>query len=585
MMPTVPLDVVAAESDSPFPSMSLQFLQDLGMDSSDYHFMFRTPRSPASNVSVVGDGTSRIANAESVQGHAPTTVSHPLLDGHTDTRPEALGSTGDMDPYILRKYRTDDHGTFKFKQLAICLAQDEPFPVQFLLSQPLLFGKSQEQAGHATPGEAYLKTQLEQLVPAEMGNRLISLWFKFAAAQYPIFSSAAIPNPNKSSAHLLAAVYGIAVPFAMHDDKLCIDLAYEAFPYSTLAQVLNRSLATDLHSPSLETVQTLLLLVLRPSPSPLVSDASHRWNLMGSLVSAAVNVGLHLNPATWALPGTYVALRRRLSFLIYSTDRLLAASLGKPPLIDRDNWLVTSLLHSDRLDSNVPDADWQCLCKLAVVAALVDEALAKLYSLRILQSASQKPELSDMAMSLARNLHESVHHDDHPYATNQSHQRPMHLSLAICDLAYHYTYLLLHRAAMRTFHHLENLDGSPHLAAQAQIVRQSTRDCTEGFHAFIKNLKAEDVNGVWPPWAQAAISSLCFTQLTMVASAPTHDEALDWIKRLQMTRTELRLKAKSFPILRLGLLRIDSIFWRGVDNVLHLQPHVSQAFTSFEAIT
>ncbi|GJN78874.1 hypothetical protein PLIIFM63780_002385 [Purpureocillium lilacinum] len=559
--------------------MSLQFLQDLGMDSSDYHFMFRTPRSPASNVSVAGDGASRSVNALSLQRDTPTTTSLPLLDGHTDTKPEALGLTGDMDPYILRKYRTDNHGVFKFKQLAVYSVQEQPFPVQFLLSQPSLFGKSLEQTGHATPGEAYLRTQLEQLVPSTMGKRLISLWSKFAGAQYPIFSSAAMPDPETSPAHLLAAVYAIAVPFAMHDDKLCIDLAYDAFPYSTLSQVLNTSLAPDLHSPSLETVQTVLLLVLWPSSNLLVSDASHQWNLMGALVAAAINVGLHLDPTPWGLPTANVALRRRLSFLIYSTDRLLASSLGKPPFIDRDNWLVNTLLLSDQHDSNVLDADWDCLLKLSAVTTLLDEALAKLYSLRILQSSSQNPGLSDIAMSLANHLDESYHSADHH---DLSHQAGIQMSLAICDLAYHYTNLIVHRAAMRPFLDTENLSGSSDFIARAETVRQSIRDCTQGFHAFIKDLRAEDVNGVWPPWAQAAISSLCFTQLTMVSSASTYDEALDWIKRLQMTRKELRLKAKSFPILCLGLLRIDSIFWRGVDNVLHLPPHVSQAFSSLE---
>jgi hypothetical protein len=28
----------------------------------------------------------------------------------------------------------------------------------------------------------------------------------------------------------------------------------------------------------------------------------------------------------------------------------------------------------------------------------------------------------------------------------------------------------------------------------------------------------------------------------------------------------------------LGLLRIDAIFWKGVDKVLYLQPHVQEAF-------
>ncbi|KAJ6441441.1 putative transcriptional regulatory protein C25B8.11 [Purpureocillium lavendulum] len=577
-MPAATLDAAAA-GDSAFPSMSLQFLQDLGMNSPDYNFMFRTPRSPASNMSIAEDGTSQIVNAASLQHMASATTPLPLLDGQPDTNPEALGLTGDMDPYVLQRYRTDDNGVFKFKQLAIYSVQEQPFPVQFLLSHPSLFARSQEQAGHATPGDAYLRTQLEQLVPAAMGKRLISLWTKFAAAQYPIFSAAMPPNPETSPTHLLAAVYAVAVPFAMHDDKLCIDLAYDAFPYSTLSQVLNTALATDLHSPSLETVQTLLLLVLRPPSNPLVSDASHRWNLMGNLVTVAVNVGLHLDPASWGLPAAGVSLRRRLSFIIFSIDRLLAAGLGKPPLINPDNWLVTKLCPSDQLDSDLYDADWAQLLKLSSLTAHVDKALASLYSLRLLQSAAQSPDLSDIAMSLARDLddtyHDNRHHDDPP------HRQPMQMSVAICDLAFHFTNVIVHRAAMRPFQDRMDID-APNRATLEQSVRESMATCTQGFHTFIKDLRAEDVNGVWPPWAQAAISSLCFAQLGMVVSASTFDDALDWIRRLQSTRKDLRLKAKSFPVFLLGLLRIDSIFWRGVDNVLRLSPHVSRAFASLD---
>jgi len=55
------------------------------------------------------------------------------------------------------------------------------------------------------------------------------------------------------------------------------------------------------------------------------------------------------------------------------------------------------------------------------------------------------------------------------------------------------------------------------------------------------------------------------------------EEALTWLRDLQTTRREMRLKSNMLPVLRLGLLRIDAIFWKGVDNVLHLQLHVQQA--------
>lgn len=363
--------------DGSFPDMSLQFLQDLDMDGSEYQFMFRTPHSPASNASVLRDPARPAIATRTSQGLS-TGSSELLLDGQASTNPEVLGMTGDMDPYVLQHYRMDHRGIFKFKQLAIHSVQQQPVPVQFLLSQPSFFARSREQAGHSTPGDAYLRTQLEQLVPPSMGKRLISLYQRFIAPQYPIFSTAAPLDAESSPTHLLAAIYAIAVPLVMYDDQVYIELVYDAFPYPALSQVLNTALAAELHSPNLETVQTALLLVVRPSSDPVVSDASYRWSMMGSLVTAAVNIGLHLDPTSWNLRPSEIALRRRISFVIFSADRWLASSLGRPPLINSDNWLVTSLLSDDKLDCGLSEEDWAQLLRWSSLTGVLDSSLASL---------------------------------------------------------------------------------------------------------------------------------------------------------------------------------------------------------------
>lgn len=71
--------------------------------------------------------------------------------------------------------------------------------------------------------------------------------------------------------------------------------------------------------------------------------------------------------------------------------------------------------------------------------------------------------------------------------------------------------------------------------------------------------------------------------MTMATSSPTFEEATTWINSLQSTRKSLRLKVASFPFLRLGLLRIDALFWRGITNVLELEQHVEEAFRAAES--
>lgn len=81
----------------------------------------------------------------------------------------------------------------------------------------------------------------------------------------------------------------------------------------------------------------------------------------------------------------------------------------------------------------------------------------------------------------------------------------------------------------------------------------------------------------WPQWSQVAFSSICFLDLMMAISSPSTEEAVNWFHRLHIVRRQMRLKANMLPVLRLGLLRIDAIYWKGVEKVIHLPPHIMDA--------
>lgn len=195
-------------------------------------------------------------------------------------------------------------------------------------------------------------------------------------------------------------------------------------------------------------------------------------------------------------------------------------------------------------------------------------------SLRSLNSMSHNPsQVMDVAMALARTLTEQ-------HGT-PSQTPPSSISQAVAELGYHYTNLIILRAALRPFLGTDSgITNTSDDSSQVHSIRESMKSCTKDFSNFIGSLTVEKINGVWPPWAQPAVSSLCFTLLMMAVSTSGYDEAVAWIKVLQSTRRDLRLKAKSLPVLCLGLLRIDSVFWKGVENVLQLPPHVVQAFSS-----
>jgi hypothetical protein len=104
--------------------------------------------------------------------------------------------------------------------------------------------------------------------------------------------------------------------------------------------------------------------------------------------------------------------------------------------------------------------------------------------------------------------------------------------------------------------------------------------CLSAAVDFIHDLKPEDLESVWPAWSATAFSSICFQILEMAATSVDRKEADKWVTCLQNVRRDMRLKADFLPCLHLGLLRIDSIFWKGVHNVLYLDEPAREAFKS-----
>lgn len=57
-------------------------------------------------------------------------------------------------------------------------------------------------------------------------------------------------------------------------------------------------------------------------------------------------------------------------------------------------------------------------------------------------------------------------------------------------------------------------------------------------------------------------------------------EAKEMRQGLMQARWLLRVRARSFDVLQLALLRIDSIWWRGIRETIHLSSMVEQSLGS-----
>ncbi|OAK93752.1 hypothetical protein IQ06DRAFT_235692 [Phaeosphaeriaceae sp. SRC1lsM3a] len=512
-----------------------------------------------------------------------TTPAKPGIDADRSQNPQILGYSGDMDPYLLQHYQFDASGSFRFKQLTIQSASSGSIPIQFLLSQPELLSFSRQEMGLLQAPYSVAREELETLVSVDTGARLISLFRRFILPQYPIFSDSDPPAPQTSPPHLLAALYMVAQPFARFDDVLSIELAYEGLDNKALFNFITQSLLYESHDPNLSDAQTLILLTLRPSTNPLILESSFKWSLHGQLVSTSHSLGLHYDPSTWNIAPWQVALRRRLSCTVFALDKWLACSLGRPPLLARDAWLVTQVTNADSHMSGLSVDAWNNYTCIAQLGLLLGDVLGRLYTLRaVAETAANIHDTLDISKRLLEEL--ASWHEQYQLLDSTQPGESTSTS-TICTLGYHYVRMTIYRAIIRPIvadsHSDYDLIGNANQLSKLQEVvgfaRTGLRCSTNAAAELVNNLKEEHFHIFWPHWSQVAFSSICFLDLLMAVSSPSTDEAVIWFRQIHTVRRQMRLKANMLPVLRLALLRIDAVYWKGVDKVLHLPSHVMDA--------
>ncbi|CAI7570232.1 unnamed protein product [Penicillium glandicola] len=549
-------------------------------------FNYQSPGLPGTDRSEDG-GSSQTARLPPIMQESGSSI---CLDTQGVMTPQLLGSSGDMDPLLMSRYKYDTSGAFHFKNLNIQSVSSEVNPTQFLLSKPSIFTASREENGCENLSVLELRQELETLVPGDIGLRLIHLFERIVAPDYPILGPPGQLNPSTSPPYLLASVYLIVEPFTKFDERLCIDLAYDKPSAVALYGIINKALPYEIHAPKLCIVQTMLLLAIRPYPNPIVLDSGFKWSQLATLIACAHTLGLHLDPKSWRIPPWEIAQRRCLSYFIYSTDKWLALSLGRPPLLHYDNWLVTSLSQEDR-PAGLDSLAWTNLMKRAELDSLLDRVLTQLYSPRAINTICTNYKKT---VTLTDPLLEDLFSWNRPVSASStdfrnqdsSHQgRPIGLARTL-EMNYHYIHLSICRAILRPFlqPNAEKLSETDYIIRHEQA-RIRAESCISAAAEFIHELRPEDLEALWPAWSATAFSSVCFQILHMAASSVDGSEADRWVSCLHKVRRDMRLKADVLPCLHLGLLRIDSIFWKGIDNVLHLEEHVRRAFASGSRIT
>lgn len=369
-------------ADWPFADFNMDLLPDLGlhgMGDPTSELAGLVGFSPMAEVDFMG---SLSPQSSASNNPSPMAASSSPGLGSPGIHAEVLGLSGDMDPYVLQFYRFDLRGLFQFKALAVRSVQSTPIPCQFLLSPESLYDARRVETGCAptdpSPDYTGLREVLQKTVEPSHGERLLDLFRRYIQPHFPLFSQQDWPNPLTTEPHLLASIYVISLPFAVYDDRLNVDTAYDTTLYPNLFLVIKKSLQFYEHCSNITTVQTLFLLALRSSLLSTVTDTAYRWTLVGNLIAHATNVGLHHDPSAWAIPPWEVAHRRRLSSLIFAMDKWLACSCGRPPYLHEDDWLVTSVEPQDQLGTGLGPSDWDQLVHFTTLSCIMGSTLSKL---------------------------------------------------------------------------------------------------------------------------------------------------------------------------------------------------------------
>lgn len=209
-------------------------------------------------------------------------------------------------------------------------------------------------------------------------------------SQFGLTTTDSVPDRTtveKTPAHLLAAIYGSALPFAMNDDQLAVIHGYQHLPLDKIWRIVHKSIQEDFHRPRLSTLQASLLYLHKTNNDRsryAASDTPFIWSFMGSIVGLAHNLGLHLECRMFGIPAREKRLRRRLWWAVFIEDKWMSLLLGRPPYIRRNEWDTSELdsadfeLHPAPYPETLGSGAYMAfrdMARLAVVADSIQESL------------------------------------------------------------------------------------------------------------------------------------------------------------------------------------------------------------------
>ncbi|KAF4883250.1 putative transcriptional regulatory protein [Colletotrichum fructicola] len=541
-----------------------------------------------------------------------------------------LGSSSGSDPWLLRHFRFDELGLRSFHKLHIRNAGGVPtadkIPVHFLLSSDDLY-----QSSTAGLKAVELRRRLDYLVPQSAGARLVRLFHKYVFKMLPVVSRTAmrltsqddLPQPDiltETPTHLLAALYGSAIPFAHQDDHLVALSACDPVNLDDVWEICYASLQEEFCKPHLHVLQAAILYLHRTHESPRHSaftDTASIWPFMGTVAGLAHNLGLHLECRMMGLPAQEKRLRRRLWWAVFIQDKFLSLHTGRSPYIRNDEWDVDELDNFDFLPWNETDASraspFQDLARLSLIA---ERLQADLYSLKSCQKLAENlPDSIQAARPIFDALHQwrasvpipetspesriSLNENQDPY--------PACISLAYLTLVA-YIWRALLRPTVRSapppqiidvdaepqtfpdtgflfedlswnfsdFPELELQleDGAPDSSATIKELHQAAQTWAETLVKFTLSLTSSDFSQFWYSWSKFSLVVASNFFMLLLIQAPNAESGVRAREFLQRWRQVVKDHARASPLFLLTATELSQVYQTGIAETFCLPSHV-----------
>ncbi|KAJ0357524.1 hypothetical protein COL154_010005 [Colletotrichum chrysophilum] len=516
--------------------------------------------SPLNEMHFIADGAepTSLVSPTGFQRECPDVLLPASLDAKLNHNAQVIGLSGESDPYLLQLYQFDEKDECEFQQLRIRnMGMDDGVPVQFMLQDNSL--ASRAQPGDFGASESDIKNEVLNMVSEDVGRRLLNLFWRYVQPYFPILSMEYIMQDNNGDpstlpTSLAAAIYGHALPFCVFDDKLCVDV-YTPPSADRLFKLAWMAALSQFHTPSLATVQTMLLLIQRRPTNRHVADTPFKWVMLADTVALAQCLGLNLDPSDWLIPPWEKRLRRRLAWAVYVQDRWLSLNFGRSSHIQECDWDVSSLGPEDFGSlSGIEDepAISKHFLHLASLTEIVSKIQLNMLPLRI--------ELAQWSQ-------------DHPDVGEQPSPALPHHGLdgnGSLRLAYITAKVAVFKALLRPKSNEAPAEARAALRTGAMAVAREMYD-------FLAKLGPHHLEAFWHSYSRVNFAIASNFIVLLFALSPTLPDAEDALTLLTQWRSLLRIKSRSCDLLNLSLLRLDATFVAGLGKLIELAPAAAEA--------